>query len=200
MKITLNIEVANADELNQIADALKTVKSAPTVAKAEVAHDIDVEVAVPDEEVEEVKEVKPKKAKTSKSKKEKVEEVKEEEYEEVPSPFTEPAGPLVSEDEVKIPPVIETPKVEPTPAPQAQNVANNAQVVEYIKTQAKRLADATTLPPEAKRNVINSLLVEIQAPQGLKASELPEPYLSLFANRIAGKIDAALGAPNAALV
>lgn len=182
MKITLNIEVSSAEELSTIAAALGNIKASDSVSSAEVSHDVTESVAA---EMMPSEKTAPAKKKVSKKK---VEVVEEEEMEEVPSPFAKANAASVMDD-VPAPtqPLIST-EVQKAPEQKYQApVVPNA--VEVIKAEAGKLEAAQGVPADVKKNVINSLLVEIQAPQGVRASQLPEPFLSIFASRIGQKVD-----------
>lgn len=183
MKITLQIEVSNAEELSTIASALGGITN------AEVTHQLDT-AHVTESASEKTVTEKPKKPRNSK----KTATVEAEEMEEVESPFSKnasaadvmaPTQPLVSQEPV----VVHQAPVQQQ-APQQTVVAQGMpNAVEVITSHAKRLEAATNVPADVKKNVINSLLVEIQAPQGVRASQLPEPFLSIFAQNIGPRVD-----------
>lgn len=182
MKITLQIEVTNAEELSTIAQALGKV------SHAEVSHDVTETVQAETIEA-------PKPAKVTRSRSTKPKEEKEEMIP-VESPFKDSPS---SAADVMAPtePLVNTGATQQAPVNSFQGFPNAAA---HIVSEAGRLEKAN-IPAETKKNVINSLLVEIQAPQGHRASQLPEPYLSIFAQNIGPKIDQALAQfSNAGLV
>lgn len=208
MKITVSIEVANADELSQVADALSVLE-------------VDGETNDDKKEKESIVTKKKTSKKTSKKASKKVEAESEDEMEEVPSPFSNtvqaPSEPLVQPNSVEaIPPVIEQAQGQPVhqqpaqPAQPAQPSVQQAQAVSHstipgfdakaiIQDSAAKLGAFPGMSQADKQNVIASILTQIGAPQGIKGSELPEPYLSQFAQVLSQRV-AQILSTNGALV
>lgn len=183
MKITLQIEVSNAEELSVISKALEGV----SVSGAEVSHPVDPCVV---QDNSEVSKPAPAAKKPRGGAKTKTVAEEKEEMIEVPSPYakSEPHGASVM-DMTPVEPLVNTTVKAPETAVGAPMI--NMSPADFIRAEAKRL-EAAQLLPDVKRNIINSLLVEIQAPQGFTASTLPEPYISEFARRFPAKIDATI--------
>lgn len=206
MKITVSIEVANADELSQVANALSVLE-------------VDGETIEGKNETETIVAEKKTNKKTSKKASKKVEA--EDEMEEVPSPFANtvqaPTEPLVQPHSAEaIPPVIEQTQGQPVhqqytqPAQPAQPSVQQTQAVSHatipgfdakaiIQDSAAKLGAFQGMSQADKQNVIASILTQIGAPQGIKGSELPEPYLSQFAQVLSQRV-AQILSTNGALV
>lgn len=183
MKISVNIELSNVEELNQIAEAFK--------ANGIEVGDLEVSTTVKETAT-------PKAAAPAKAKKGKAAKVEAEEMEDVPSPFVNtpaPAQSLVESPALAVPPVINQAPAQQAPVQQyatqapVQNAAPAFNALSVIQEAAGRLGAFPGLDQSQKQDVIASTLQQVGAPQGVRGSELPEPHLSRFAQALKQKVD-----------
>lgn len=177
MKITVNIEVESADELDSVAKALKGIGT----KTASVAHDLSESVAEPvSAEVEDVpviKEKAPKKAKAPKAAKPVVEapapEIvpptpEAEEFEEVPSPFVAQAAAA---------PI----------APSFDRAGTIAKIQETVQILVSKIADQA-----AQRTFITECFAIAQvtpAPMTTLPDEQMQKVFPVFYNRVMGLVN-----------
>jgi len=188
MKLTLNIEVDNCEELSGIAEALKGFVSAEQTTSS-VTHETDSKNYL--EEAAAPKAAPAKKGGKAK----KVDPIfpapSADDMIPEPSPYSQPgpvpSAPLVSHEPQVMPPAV--PQSAPVQAaPTFQGLPN---AVEIIKAEAGKL-EKSNLDTESKRAVIRRLLDKLSAPQGVPASQLPEPFLSQFASQIGQEVHNAI--------